>query len=87
MEKVTAIKDFCTDILQYPGIHSQEVMDNLSISAGIVEGDITHEGCDDWSLRSTADTARYIMDKLEHCSEKTQSMVYFLLIEAPDTVH
>jgi hypothetical protein len=34
-----------------------------------------------------ADTAKYIMDMLEHCSEKTQSMVYFLLIEAPDTVH
>jgi glycine cleavage system aminomethyltransferase T len=77
MQKIDAIKKLCSEFISKSGIHSQDIRDYLCISAGIVEDDITHEGCDDWFLRSTADTAKYIMDKLEYCSEESQSKVYF----------
>jgi hypothetical protein len=87
VQKVDDIRKLCSDILYPPGILGLEIRDHLSISAGIIEVDITKEGCSDWFLRSTTDTVSYILDKLEHCSEETQSMLYFLLIEMSGTVH
>jgi hypothetical protein len=87
MQKVDGIKKLCSDILYPPGILCPEIRDHLSISAGIIEDDITKEGCSDWFSRSTTDTICYILDKLEHCSEETQSILYFLLIEMTGTVH
>jgi hypothetical protein len=87
MQKIDDIRKICSDILYPSGILCPEIRDYLSISAGIIEDEITKEGCRDWFSRSTADTVSYILDKLEHCSEETQSMLYFLLIEMSGTVH
>ena len=57
MQKVDAIKELCSELLYNPGIHSQEIMNHLSISAGLIESDITQEGCDDWFERSMSETA------------------------------
>ncbi len=62
MQKVDAIKELCSELLYNPRIHSQEIMNYLSISAGLIEIDITQEGCDDWFERSMSEMARYIND-------------------------
>ena len=84
MDKSEIIQAFCTDILQYPGILSEEIMMNLTLSAGLVENDITHAGCDvlDWSARKTAE---YIKMHIPVCSRSVLDDVYFLLIEIPGT--
>lgn len=87
MKKVAEIKGLCSELIYNPGIHSQEIIKHLSLSAGLIENDITQEGCDDWFERSMSDTARYIREKVTLCSNRTLDDVYFLLLEMSGTVH
>ncbi len=87
MQKVKAIKELCSELLYNPGIHSREFMKHMSLSAGLIESDITQEGCDDWFERSVSDTAGYIREKVHLCSDQTLDDVYFLLLERSGTVH
>ena len=87
MKKVNAIKELCSELLYNPGIHSQEIMNHLSISAGLIESDITQEGCDDWFERGMNETARYIREKVALCSNRTLDDVYLLLLKMSGTVH
>jgi hypothetical protein len=86
MKKVAVIQDFCSDILRYHDILSEEMMYHLSISAGLMENSVTHAGCDvlDWSTRKTAE---YILKHITICSENVLDDVFFLLLKMPDTVH
>lgn len=87
MKKVDAIKELCSELLYDSGIHSQEIMKHLTLSAGLIENDITQEGCDDWFERSMNETARYIRGKVCLCSNKTLDDVHFLLLEMSGIVH
>jgi hypothetical protein len=44
MQKVDDIKELCSELLYNPDIHSQKLMKHLSLSAGLIENDITQEG-------------------------------------------
>jgi hypothetical protein len=87
MQKVNAIKELCSELLYNPGIHRQEIMNHLSLSAGLIESDITQEGCDDWFERSMRETAGYIREKVSLCNNRTLDVVYFLLLEMSGTFH
>jgi hypothetical protein len=87
MKKVNDIKELCSELLYNPGIHSQEIMNHLSLCAGLIESDITQEGCDDWFERSMSDTAGYIRKKVSLCSNRTLEDVYFLLLGMSGTFH
>lgn len=87
MKKSKAIQEMCSEILYNPGTINRKLMDHLSMSAGLIEHDITQEGCDDWFERSTTEAASYIREKVSSCSERTLDDVYFLLMEMSATVH
>ena len=87
MKKSMAIQEMCSEILYNPGTLSQKMMNHLSMSAGLIEHDITQEGCEDWFERSTTEAASYIRDMVPSCSERTLEDVYFLLLEMSSTVH
>lgn len=87
MKKVDAIKELCSELLYDSGNHSQKLMKHMILSAGLIENDITQEGCDDWYERSITDTAGYIRKKVSSCSRKTLDDVHFLLLEMSGTEH
>jgi hypothetical protein len=87
MQKVDDIKELCSELLYNPGIHSQKLMKHMILSAGLIENDITQEGCDDWFERSMSETALYISKKVSYCSNRTLDDVHFLLLEMSGTVH
>jgi len=87
MKKVHAIKKLCSELLYNPDIHSQKLMKHMILSAGLIENDITQEGCDDWYERSITDTAGYIRGNVSLCSNRTLDDVHFLLLEMSGTVH
>jgi hypothetical protein len=87
MRKVNAIKELCSELVYNSEIHNQKIKNHLSLSAGLIESDITQEGCDDWSERSMCETAGYIREKVSLCSEQTLEDVYFLLVEISRTYH
>jgi hypothetical protein len=87
MKKVDAIKELCSELLYDSGSHSQKLIKHMILSAGLIENDITQEGCDDWYERSMSDTAGYIREKVALCSNRTLDDVHFLLLEMSGTVH
>lgn len=87
MKKCRAIQEMCSEILYNPTALGQKLVDHLSMSAGLIEHDITQEGCDDWFERSSSEAARFIREKVSSCSERTLDDVYFLLLEMSVTFH
>jgi len=64
MKKVDAIQKMCLELLSSPETPSSEILNHLSISAGLIESDISKEGCDDWFDKSLSETAGYISKKV-----------------------
>ncbi len=87
MRKVDAIQKLCLEVLCNPETPSRDVMNQLSMSAGLIESDITQEGCDDWFERDVSETAGYIREKVGLCSPRTQDDVYVMLLKASGTPH
>jgi hypothetical protein len=87
MQKVDDIKKLCSELLYNPATHDQEIMKHLRLSAGLIESDISEEGCDDWFERSMSETAMYVRKKVSLCSNRTLDDVYFLLLEISETLH
>jgi len=86
MSKADVIRKMCLELLSSPEIPSSEVLNHLSISAGLIESDITKEGCDDWFDKSMSETASYISEKVRLCSNTTLDDVYLLLLKMPGTM-
>jgi hypothetical protein len=87
MRKIDEIKELCSNLIGNPYTLDKKVIDHLCVCAGLIENEITQEGCDDWWERSAADTAQYIRKQVPLCSERTLEDVYFLLLEMSTTVH
>ena len=87
MHKPTAIQDLCTDILHHPLIFDQEARVTLCISAGFIEEDLTRKNSMDWYTHSLSELAHYIREEIIFCSQETQDIVFFLLMEFPEIVH
>jgi hypothetical protein len=87
MKKVDDIKVLCSELLYNSENHSQKLMKHMTLSAGLIENDITQEGCDDWFEKSITDTAGYIRGNVSLCSNRTLDDVHFLLLEMSGTVH
>lgn len=87
MRKVDAIQRMCLELLCNPEVPSKEFKNHLSISAGLIESDITREGCDDWFEKDISETASYIREKVELCSGGTLDDVYLLLLRSSGTMH
>lgn len=87
MRKVDAIQKMCLELLCNPETPSREMMNQLSISAGLIESDITQEGCEDWFERDISETAGFIREKVAFSSPRTQDDVYVMLLKASGTLH
>ena len=82
MKKSEIIKALCNDLLQYPGvlILTEDMMNHLCISAGLIEDHVTGRGCDVLG-KTVSELAQYIERHISFCSKKIQDDAYFLLIE------
>ena len=87
MEKSLIIRDFCSEILEYPVTLNEEITENLLVAAGLVEDAVTRAGCDVLD-RTSMQHAEYIRRHISVCTRKVLDDVYFLLFELPgSTVH
>jgi len=86
LNKIDAIQEYCSDLL-----HSSEVNQvarkHLILSAGLIENDLTNEGCGDWFERDMIETARYINENVSSCTNQTLDDVHLLLLEIKENVH
>jgi len=82
MQKYAIIEQFCDELLYHPGIHRQETLDSLILSAGLVEFDVKQMACDDSCLEwSPSKAANYIRDQVAFCRTPTLEMIFSLLME------
>ena len=86
MNKIDAIKEYCSDLL-YSSEVNQVARKHLILSAGLIENDLTNEGCGDWFERDMIETARYINENVSSCTHQTLDDVHLLLLEIKENVH
>jgi len=87
MQKYAIIEQFCDELLYHPGVHSQQLLDNLVFSAELIRFDQSNMTCGDnldWKL---VEAATFIKRQIPFCRTPTQEMIYDLLLEQGSTVH
>lgn len=85
-EKIQEIIVMCNNVILSISAQGEGIIDNFTISAGLIEGDVTRNGCDVLDM-TRREAARYVRRHIRSCHNSTVNDVYCLLVEIPEIVH